>query len=79
MLNLLKQFLTENSLSIISVFHDLNLTSIASHRLLLLNEGEIVKIGTPQEVLNGENLQRVYGVRPILINHPHLKVPQIIM
>lgn len=79
MLNLLKQSLTENSLSIISVFHDLNLASIASHRLILLNEGKIVKIGTPQEVLNEENLQRVYGVRPILINHPNLKVPQVIM
>jgi len=80
MLNLLKQSLTENSLSIISVFHDLNLASIASHRLILLNEGKIVKIGTPQEVLNEENLQRVYyGVRPILINHPHLEVPQVIM
>ena len=79
MLNLLKKSLTENSLSIISVFHDLNLASIASHRLILLNEGKIVKIGTPQEVLNEENLQRVYGVRPILINHPNLKVPQVIM
>ena len=80
MLNLLKKSLTENSLSIISVFHDLNLASIASHRLILLNEGKIVKIGTPQEVLNEENLQRVYyGVRPILINHPHLEVPQVIM
>ena len=79
MLNLLKQSLTENSLSIISVFHDLNLASIASHRLILLNEGKIVKIGTPQEVLNEENLQRVYGVKPILINHPNLKVPQVIM
>lgn len=79
MLNLLKQSLTENSLSIISVFHDLNLASIASHRLILLDKGKIVKIGTPQEVLNEENLQKVYGVRPILINHPHLKVPQVIM
>jgi len=79
MLNLLKKSLAENSLSIISVFHDLNLASIASHRLILLNEGKIEKIGTPQEVLNEENLQKVYGVKPILINHPHLKVPQVIM
>ncbi len=79
MLSLLKKSLTENSLTIISVFHDLNLASIASHRLILLNEGEIMKIGTPQEVLTEENLQKTYGVKPILINHPHLKVPQIIM
>jgi len=42
MLNLLKQSLTENSLSIIFVFHYLNLASIASHRLLLLNESRII-------------------------------------
>ncbi|MEN3190789.1 MAG: ABC transporter ATP-binding protein, partial [Atribacterota bacterium] len=79
MLNLLKKALTEEGLTIISVFHDLNLASIASHRLILLNEGKIEKIGTPQEVLNEENLQKVYGVKPILIDHPYLKVPQVIM
>jgi iron complex transport system ATP-binding protein len=79
MLNLLKKALKEEGLTIISVFHDLNLASIASHRLILLNEGKIEKIGTPQEVLNEENLQKAYGVKPILISHPSLKVPQVIM
>ena len=79
MLNLLKKARKEEGLTIISVFHDLNLASIASHRLILLNEGKIEKIGTPQEVLNEENLQKAYGVKPILINHPDLKVPQVIM
>jgi iron complex transport system ATP-binding protein len=55
------------------------LASIASHRLILLNEGKIEKIGTPQEVLNEDNLQKAYRVKPILINHPDLKVPQVIM
>ena len=79
MLNLLKRALEKEGLTIISVFHDLNLASIISHRLLLLNEGKIEKIGAPQEVLTEEIIQKVYGVRPILINHPDLKVPQIIM
>ncbi|MDO9555559.1 MAG: ABC transporter ATP-binding protein [Atribacterota bacterium] len=79
MLSLLKKALKEEGLTIISVFHDLNLASIASNRLILLNEGNIEKIGTPQEVLNEENLQKVYGVKPILINHPSLEVPQVIM
>jgi iron complex transport system ATP-binding protein len=79
MLNLLKKALQEEGLTIISIFHDLNLASIASDHLILLNEGRIEQIGTPQEVLNSENLQKVYGVKPILINHPLLKVPQIIM
>ncbi len=79
MLNLLKKALKEEELTIISVFHDLNLASIASHRLILLNEGKIEKIGTPQEVLTKEIIQKAYGVRPILINYPNLKVPQVIM
>jgi iron complex transport system ATP-binding protein len=79
MLNLFKKSIQEEGLTIISVFHDLNLASIASDRLLLLNNGRIEQIGTVQEVLNSENLQKVYGIRPILINHPLLKVPQIMM
>jgi len=55
------------------------LASIASHRFLFLKEGKIEKIGTPQEVLNEENLQKAYGVKPIIINHLDLKVPQVIM
>jgi len=79
MLNLLKKALEKEGLTIISVFHDLNLASIASHRLLLLNEGKIEKIGAPQEVLTKEIIQKAYGVKPILISHPDLKVPQVIM
>src|SRR5665648_919908 len=79
MLNLLRKALKEEGLTIISVFHDLNLASIASHRLLLLNEGKIEKIGVPQEVLTKEIIQKAYGVKPILISHPDLKVPQVIM
>lgn len=58
MLNLLKKAFQEEGLTIISIFHDLNLASIASDRLILLNEGRIEQIGTPQEVLNSENLPR---------------------
>ena len=79
MLNLLKNVLKKENLTIISTFHDLNLASIASDRLLLLNKGRIEKIGTPQEVLNEENLFKTYKAKPILINHPEFNVPQVIM
>jgi len=79
MLNLLKNTLKKESLTIISTFHDLNLASIASDRLLLLNNGKIEKMGTPEEVLNEENLHRAYKAKPILINHPLFNVPQVIM
>ena len=79
MLNLLKNTLKKENLTIISTFHDLNLASITSDRLLLLNDGKIEKIGKPKEVLNEENLYKAYKVKPILINHPQFNVPQVIM
>ena len=79
MLNLLKNTLKKENLTIISTFHDLNLASIASDRLLLLNKGRIEKIGTPKEVLNEKNLYKTYKAKPILINHPEFNVPQVIM
>jgi len=79
MLKLLKNALKDEGLTIISVFHDLNLASISSHRLLLLKEGKIEKVGIPEEVLTSENLQRVYGMKPILIKHPKSQVPQILL
>ena len=79
MLNLLKNTLKKENLTIISTFHDLNLASIISDRLLLLDNGKIEKIGTPKEVLNEKNLYKTYKVKPILINHPRFNVPQVIM
>ena len=79
MLNLLKNTLKKENLTIISTFHDLNLASIISDRLLLLDNGKIEKIGTPKEVLNEKNLYKTYKVKPILINHPRFNIPQVIM
>ena len=44
----------------IGVFHDLNLASRFSHRLILIDEGRIVDEGTPRAVLGGPELRRVY-------------------
>jgi len=79
MLNLLKHILKKEKLTIISTFHDLNLASIASDRLLLLNKGKVEKIGNPVDVLTEKNIYKVYKVKPILINHPEFNVPQVIM
>ena len=64
---------------IISVFHDLNLASVCSDQLILLNKGRIETIGTPQEVINEYNLKKVYRTKPYIIQHPELSIPQVIM
>lgn len=54
--------------TIISVMHDLNLASVYSDEIVLLNHGEIVKSGKNGEVLNNEILSSVYNMNFKILN-----------
>src|SRR3990167_3693629 len=43
--------------------HDLNLAARYSDRVLLMQQGELVAVGTPEEVLTPDLLLQVYGIR----------------
>jgi iron complex transport system ATP-binding protein len=47
---------------VVAVLHDLTMAARYCDRLLLVNGGELVADGTPQEVLTAERLRAVYGV-----------------
>jgi iron complex transport system ATP-binding protein len=61
MCELLKRLNREQGLTIVVVFHDLNLASIYCHRLLLLDQGRIYRLGSPREVVTYANIKAVYG------------------
>lgn len=77
MLTLLKEWQTDQSLTIITVLHDLNLAAQFCDRLVLLKDGEIQQIGTPQEVIQPKWIEQIFGVKSAVIEHPTRKVPQI--
>jgi iron complex transport system ATP-binding protein len=79
MIKILKETLREEVKCIISVFHDLNLASYCADRLILLNQGRIEKNGTPHEVINDQNMKKVYQTKARIIQHPELAIPQVIM
>jgi iron complex transport system ATP-binding protein len=79
MIRILKDTLQKDVKCIISVFHDLNLASFCSDRLILLDKGKIEISGTPQEVINNNNLKKVYRSKAHIIQHPELAIPQVIM
>ncbi len=79
MIRILKGTLEKEVKCIISVFHDLNLASFCADRLILLNEGRIEVSGTPQQVINNENIKKVYRSKAHIIQHPELAIPQVIM
>ncbi|HOP63379.1 MAG TPA: ABC transporter ATP-binding protein [Spirochaetota bacterium] len=51
----------ERRLSLLMTVHDPNLAVIYSDRVIMLCEGEVLSAGTPSDVINNENLRKMYG------------------
>ena len=77
LLDTIRKEAVEKGLTVISVFHDINIASLYCDRLLLLDKGEISKIGLPQEVIKEETIEAVYNARIKTQPHPELPKPQI--
>lgn len=79
LLDFLKQWTSENGLTVISIFHDLNLAGLYCDRLLLLEKGRINIDHIPNEVLREERIREVYHTD--IQKHPHPKVaaPQMVL
>ncbi len=60
--NLLKKLNDEKGLTIITVMHDLNLAKFYSNRVLMLKDGKVFLIGTPDDVITQENILDVFDV-----------------
>jgi len=77
-INILKK-LNQEGITIVLLSHDINLTSLVCNRLLLLSEGKVVACDTPEKIISGDILKRVYGITPHIVPHPDTKKPQIIL
>lgn len=57
-------FLTLNkqeNKTVVGIFHDINLAIQNSRKIMLLNEGRIYNFGSTEEIINRENISRVFG------------------
>ena len=61
-LELLKSLNEKQGVTIVMVLHDLNLASKYSDYLIAMKDGEIVKYGTPKEVICKEILKKCFQV-----------------
>jgi len=68
-LSILKNLNARHKMTLIMAMHDLNLASSFCNRLILLNEGKIVRDGTPEQVLEKNILEQVYGIEVDLGSH----------
>ncbi|WP_050181814.1 adenosylcobinamide amidohydrolase [Domibacillus robiginosus] len=76
LLDLLKR-MTVDGLTVISIFHDLNLSSLYCDRLLLLDKGSIHKLGQPADIMIEQHIQRVYQTEVQKQPHPEVPKPQM--
>lgn len=60
-MNLVKK-LNGQGKTIIMVLHDLNLALHNSHLIILMNKGQIVEMGTPQEVVNSKKIDQIFNI-----------------
>ena len=67
----------ERGLTIIMASHDMNIASEFCDRLILLQEGRVYKIGTPNEVITKENIEQVYGCEVWVDQNPLSGMPRI--
>lgn len=62
LLKRIKKEIQENNITIISVFHDINLASIWSDEMVFLKKGEIMASGKTENVMTEKIINKVYNV-----------------
>ena len=64
-------------LATLASFHDLNLAAAFCDRLCVLDQGRLVAVGPPAQVLTAELLQQVFGLQALVDTHPLAGHPRI--
>lgn len=63
--------LVKEGLTVICVLHDLNLASQYSDEIILIKDGALVNLGTPEQVLTEEMMENIYGVNCTILKDPY--------
>lgn len=61
-LGLIRRLNKEKGITVLGVFHDLNLAARFCDRIFLLSQGRLTATGDPEEVLTSDNIQKVFGI-----------------
>ena len=70
--------MTKRNVATVSVMHDLNLAAHFADRILILKEGKMLALGTPEEALRESHLELAYGIQTQIVPHPRFDHPMII-
>ncbi len=60
------------------MLHDLNQACRYASHLIALREGKIVAQGAPKEIVTAELIERIYGLRCMIIDDPVAGTPLVV-
>ncbi len=66
-MEIIKRIVRMNGITAIIAIHDLNLASKYADRIVMMKDGKVFAIGTPEEVLTSANIESVYDVKVRII------------
>ncbi|MBK9306521.1 MAG: ABC transporter ATP-binding protein [Nitrospira sp.] len=75
--SLLRQLKDERGLTVVLVSHDLNLVGQYCDRIMLLDQGRVVRFGCPEDVIEPDVLEAVYRCRVLVDRHPVSGLPRV--
>jgi iron complex transport system ATP-binding protein len=77
-INLLSSLKRERAMTIVAVIHDLNLAARFADQIVVLKDGEIIAQGTPNDVINPNNLAAAFNILARVIEDPVAKTPVVV-
>jgi iron complex transport system ATP-binding protein len=77
LLSLVKNLAKKKQLAVLMALHDLNLVSFFADKVALLVNGELRSLGTPREVIRGEQISAAYHTPVEVVPHPVTGAPII--
>ncbi|KAB2330585.1 ATP-binding cassette domain-containing protein [Bacillus mesophilum] len=79
LLDMLQALTKKQGLTVISIFHDLNLAGLYCDQLLLMDDGYLLKNDVPYRVLREEVISSVYDTEIKKQPHPYVPAPQLVL
>ncbi|KAB1643664.1 ABC transporter ATP-binding protein [Gulosibacter chungangensis] len=64
--------------TIVAVLHDLNQAARYADQLIVMREGEVVTSGEPADVITPDLMERVFGLRCLVIPDPVTHTPSVV-
>ncbi|MEV6300534.1 ABC transporter ATP-binding protein [Actinoplanes sp. NPDC051861] len=77
-LDLIRRLHREKGRTVVMVLHDLSLAARYADVLIAMKDGEIVATGSPDEVLTPELLEKVFGLRAMVVPDPATGTPLVV-